>query len=259
MKIKYEIKENNETEPSSIEDIPKVALDYLLFKPLNAVFDSLKIKYYQTPNEIIVAIKGEKEGNLFSIKDNEITKEKPYIIDNPLDDAYASSVIVQISSFNAMCYKKSHLSFTPDNVSFLIADKEVEEKVILENLKTRKNENDNEELLKEIAIKNKDLFRIIQQNSKSLYLKEDSFAFLPIDVSIEYAFKNYATIVKTGRYKAENGDYKKFKTNDTFIKNDTVITYKPSTRVQINGSNVEIRKVPKKRVQAKYIDFSGGI
>ena len=130
------------------------------------------------------------------------------------------------------------------------------ELVVLNALKTRKDLNYNEKLVREVGFKDARLFRKIQKKVKTLKLPKSSVARLPQDVNIKYALKSHATILKTGRYLAKTGRYKHLKTKSFF---DSSYKYKSTHTVKVNGEKANIKKSTSEHKTAGFMDFSEGI
>ena len=130
------------------------------------------------------------------------------------------------------------------------------ELVVLHALKTRKDLDYNEKLVREVGFKDARLFRKIQKKVKTLKLPKSSVARLPQDVNIKYALKNHATILKTGRYLAKTGQYKHFKTKSFF---DSSYKYKSTHTVKVNGEKASMKKSTSEHKTAGFMDFSEGI
>jgi len=130
------------------------------------------------------------------------------------------------------------------------------ELVVLHALKTRKDLNYNEKLVREVGFKDARLFRKIQKKVKTLKLPKSSVARLPQDVNIKYALKNHATILKTGRYLAKTGRYKHLKTQSFF---NSSYTYKSTHTVKVNGEEASMKKSTSEHKTAGFMDFSEGI
>ena len=130
------------------------------------------------------------------------------------------------------------------------------ELVVLYALKTRKDLDHNEKLVREVGFKDARLFRKIQKKVKTLKLPKASVARLPQDVNIKYALKNHATILKTGRYLAKTGRYKHFKTKSFF---NSSYKYKSTHTVKVTGKKASIKKSTSEHKTAGFMDFSQGI
>jgi hypothetical protein len=130
------------------------------------------------------------------------------------------------------------------------------ELVVLAALKTRKDLDYNEKLVREVGFKDAQLFRKIQRKVRTLNLPKSSVARLPQDVNIKYALRNHATILKTGRYLAKTGRYKHIKTKSFF---DSSYKYKSTHTVKVNGKKASMKKSTSEHKTAGFIDLSQGI
>ncbi len=130
------------------------------------------------------------------------------------------------------------------------------ELVVLHALKTRKDLDYNEKLVREVGFKDARLFRKIQKKVKTLKLPKASVARLPQDVDIKYALKSHATILKTGRYLSKTGRYKHLKTKSFF---DSSYKYKSTHTVKVNGEKANMKKSTSEHKTAGFMDFSEGI
>ena len=130
------------------------------------------------------------------------------------------------------------------------------EAVVLNALKTREDREYNEKLVREVGFKNTRLFRLIQKNANKCKLPKSSVAYLPRDINVNYALKNHAKIIKTGRYLASNGKYKHYKAKTLF---DSSYKYNSKHRVKVTGEKATIKKSSSSHKTAGFIDFSEGI
>lgn len=191
--------------------------------------------------------------NLFKL--DQTIKELYFSIDNYLLDLDNISVTEHRDSVRNN--NKSTITYANDFI--FDYDGSSDECIVTENLRTRKDKKLNEDLIRNIALKDEKLFRYIQKNHKKINVSSVSLAHLPEDVSIRYALKHSATIYKSGRYKNKYGKYKKMHSSRyKFSKKG--IKYSSKHKVSVKGtSKVKIKKSSHKRKKSHYIDFSQGI
>ena len=133
-----------------------------------------------------------------------------------------------------------------------------EEATVVGNLQKRQDKTLNEDLIRQIAIDNPQLFRYVQNFHKTFHVSRTSLSHLPKDVSISYALKHSADIYATGRYKDKNNRHKKWHNSKRRLGTSTT-KYHSKHKVKVTGkSTVKIKKSRKKKT-SKYIDFSQGI
>ena len=162
-------------------------------------------------------------------------------IDNYRDDTAATPGYVEL---------ESDYSFSFKGLS--------EEAIVVGNLQKRQDKTLNENLIRQIAIDNPQLFRYVQKFHKTFHVSRTSLAHLPKDVSISYALKHSADIYKTGRYKDRNNRHKKWNNSKRRLGTSNT-KYHSKHKVKVTGkSTVKIKKSHKKKT-SKYIDFSQGI
>ena len=90
--------------------------------------------------------------------------------------------------------------YAQDEISYLVRNPKMEYYVIIYNLKNNKNLNDNEDLIRFVALTNEGLFRELQNRKNEFSLIDTSFLKLPQDIKISYAMDNFSKVITTGEY-----------------------------------------------------------
>jgi len=180
-----------------------------------------------------------KQKELFEL--NKKVERIYFSIDNYGDDKVATPGYIEL---------ESDFSFGYTGLS--------EEATVVGNLQKRQDKTLNENLIRQIAIDNPQLFRYVQKFHKTLHVSKTSLSHLPKDVSISYALKHSADIYTTGRYKDRNNRHKKWNNSKRRLGTSST-KYHSKHKVKVTGkSTVKIKKSHKKKT-SKYIDFSQGI
>jgi len=155
-------------------------------------------------------------------------------------------------------YTKSKLY---DDYTFLIEGYEPknELKLIRWTLNNRSDINNNEILIKNIALSNQRLFKKLKQHYSSYKLPKYSIMKLPKDVDLKYAAINTAEIYTTGRYKNKHGKYKSFYVKQFKFNSYNTLNHKKTHQVTITGRTTEVTSTSTKTIKSDYIDFSKGL
>jgi hypothetical protein len=84
--------------------------------------------------------------------------------------------------------------YYPDELSFLVKNKEATDEIIDYNLRNSNDIGNNEQLIRFIALEDEKLFRKLQRNMNQYKLEDISFLKLPNDINIKYAMDNFSDI-----------------------------------------------------------------
>jgi len=195
------------------------------------------------------------DSDIMTIKKLQDAKGKPVDGLNVFSDKDFSEVYL---AFDDLEYLSPTKFINVKKVPTIKVEGYSEKAAVFNALRTRSDKEYNEKLVREIGFKDKKLFRSIQKNVKGFKLPKDSLARLPIDVSIKYALRNHAKILKTGRYMAKSGSFKHLKS--TFIIFDESSVYHPTTSVEVAKKTSKLKRGDiNKNVKYKDLDFSKGI
>lgn len=155
-------------------------------------------------------------------------------------------------------YKKSKLY---DDYTFLIKGYEPknELKLLKWTLNNRKDVNNNEILIKNIALNNQKLFKKLKQYYRSYKLPRYSIMKLPKDVDLKYAAIHTAEIYRTGRYKNKYGKYKSFYVKQFKFNSYNTLNHKKTHQVSVTGKITDVNLESSRNIKSDYIDFSKGL
>lgn len=233
----------------------------LPFDMLGKVLDSGAYSLY-TPSHIAIT-NNKKDWEQIALNDNnKIAGERVFEIDYPFgkDSISSNEFIFKILAMNGKKTnrKKIDVLYLPDELTYLVKDKEIEKEVFKYNLKTRNNDSLNEELIRTIAVNNPTFFRELQREKHLYNISSVSLLKLPNDVSVNYGLKNFSKIIKTGRYKTYNNRYRTFNVKKTFAVNSS--DYKKATKnIYLNNKNHKVILKTKQNNDDSFIDFDKGI
>lgn len=189
--------------------------------------------------------------------------EKAYIINNPFEHK-TKSFFMQVTELNGHFQnEKRVVVYYPDELSFLVKNKEAADEIIDYNLRNSNDIGNNEQLIRFIALEDEKLFRKLQRNVNQYKLKDISFLKLPNDINIKYAMDNFSDVISTGKYKDINGKTKTFNASKIYPN----LNYKYSSnnntiRVNENKSELKLsdKEIKTNRIKNDgFIDFDKGI
>ncbi len=189
--------------------------------------------------------------------------EKAYIINNPFEHK-TKSFFMQVTELNGHFQnEKRVVVYYPDELSFLVKNKEAADEIIDYNLRNSNDIGNNEQLIRFIALEDEKLFRKLQRNVNQYKLEDISFLKLPNDINIKYAMDNFSDVISTGKYKDINGKTKTFNASKIYPN----LNYKYSSnnntiRVNENKSELKLsdKEIKTNRIKNDgFIDFDKGI
>ena len=189
--------------------------------------------------------------------------EKAYIINNPFEHK-TKSFFMQVTELKGRFQnQRREAIYYPDELSFLVKNKEATDEIIDYNLRNSNDIGNNEQLIRFIALEDEKLFRKLQRNMNQYKLEDISFLKLPNDINIKYAMDNFSDVISTGKYKDINGKTKTFNASKIYPN----LNYKYSSnnntiRVNENKSELKLsdKEIKTNRIKNEgFIDFDKGI
>lgn len=183
------------------------------------------------------------------------SRENAYIIKEPFNDKTKDVVLIITKLHGFQESGKREVIYLPDELSFLVKNNNIANKIIKYNLKNSKDLNRNEELIRFIALHDVKLFRELQKEKNEYQLDEISFLKLPLDININYAFDNFSNIISTGEYKDVQNRNKSFNASKVYPNLD-YNKYGNSRNIQIQENNKAL-KLSDKDIQNNKIETNG--
>ena len=153
--------------------------------------------------------------------------------------------------------------YAQDEISYLVRNPKMEYYVIIYNLKNNKNLNDNEDLIRFVALTNEGLFRELQNRKNEFSLIDTSFLKLPQDIKISYAMDNFSKVITTGEYVNNKNKKKSFNEKSIYPNLDFKYTNN-SKKMEIKNDDRKLslsnKNLDKEQVKNDdFIDFDNGI
>ena len=212
-----------------------------------------KYTTYSDEKDKKVGLFYSQDGNIAQIKifNQNMKRHKYYLLFNDFFGRFKNGKIIELT--NKMIQDGRNFSLNSKDINIYINGYD-KEKIVFKALKERNDTELNEELIREVSLKNNSLFRKIQVHNKEYNLIKYSIAKLPRDVDVRYALKNYSDILKKQHYKTTSGKYKNFIIKIEQNKNN-------ENQIKVSkDENIKINKTDKRdNTKRKYIDLSQGI
>lgn len=131
--------------------------------------------------------------------------------------------------------------------------------IVVPVLSERDSSTSNEELLKNIALLNSELFKRLREKRSGFNLPKQSVLYLPDDADMHYAVAHTQEIYQTGKYKTVDGSYK------IYIFNEDA-EFDAKGKIKVKQHKIDVQKSDrnlKTTIQLpeheKFIDFSEGL
>ncbi len=126
-------------------------------------------------------------------------------------------------------------------------------------LTDRDSSTSNEELLKTIALLNTELFKRLRMQRNDFNLPSTSVLYLPDDADMHYAIAHTEEVYKTGKYKTINGEYKIHIFNEQAEFNSKAKIQVKEHKIEIKGSDRNLKTTTQLPEHEEFIDFSEGL
>ena len=257
IKIK-KIEINEKINSTSINTIDKV-----IGIPFEFLKDTLGMNF---GNAHTIEISDEDKWIEYELNESYFNKEeKAFIIDNPYPDSSVNGVILRVTKLHGINSRDLHRKeiYAQDEISYLVRNPKMEYYVIIYNLKNNKNLNDNEDLIRFVALTNEGLFRELQNRKNEFSLIDTSFLKLPQDIKISYAMDNFSKVITTGEYVDIKNKKKSFNAKSIYPNLDFKYTNN-SKKMEIKNDDRKLslsnKNLDKEQVKNDdFIDFDNGI
>jgi len=224
---------------------------FFTFDPISFLLDNKPI-----PKKVYMAT--AKDSNLVPIEFL-IDENKEYIKIILKEPKYTDQLHIAIAeienppiSKNAEVLKEYTFDFVANDFNYI-------DNIIINNLKNRNDLFLNEELIRNIALKDKRLFKKLKKQSHKFNVTKYSLINLPHDADITYAINNYSNVVESRVYKNIQGKRKVWKITSENDSNVSLFKVKELNIEHVEKTKEEIKKADDKIISSDYIDFSQGI
>ncbi len=237
-------------------------LNKVIAAPFDFIKDSLDLKIGSLHT---IEISNGKKWLKYELDESYYNKEyKSFIIENPYPNSLVNGINLRVTKLHGLD-SRGHRKTTyyPDEISYLVKNPNMEYHIIIYNLKNNKNLNDNEDLIRFLALTNEELFRELQNRKNEFSLIDTSFLKLPKDIKISYAMDNFSQVITTGQYIDINNKKKSFNAKSIYPNLDFNYTNN-SKKVEVKNDNRKLslsnKNLDKEQVKNDdFIDFDNGI